>query len=438
MNLEKKIINIKAKIAIVGLGYVGLPLAYAFLEKKFQVIGIDLDKDKTINLSKGINTLKHLKLKNLKKYIKEKKFKIENDFKKIKEVDVIILCVPTPLNKFREPDLSYIINSAKEISKYLKKDQLVILESSTFPGTTDENLSNELEKSGLKANIDFSLSYSPEREDPGNKEFNTTSIPKIIGADSLKSKKLSKLLYESIIDKVVVVSSAKVAEAAKLTENIFRSVNIALVNELKVIYDPMGIDVWEVIEAASTKPFGYMPFYPGPGLGGHCIPIDPFYLTYKAKEFDISTKFIELAGEINTSMPTYVVEKVIIGLSEFLKKSINSSKILVIGLAYKSDIDDMRESPAVALINLLMKKKANVSYHDDLIKNIPSHKKYGKSSGMKSKKLTKKFILSQDAILIVTKHSLLDLNLIAQNSKLIIDTRNAMKNIKTKAKIIKA
>ena len=375
MNLEKKIINIKAKIAIVGLGYVGLPLAYAFLEKKFQVIGIDLDKDKTIKLSKGINILKHLKLKNLKKYIKEKKFKIESDFKKIKDVDVIILCVPTPLNKFREPDLSYIINSAKEISKFLKKNQLVILESSTFPGTTDENLSNELEKSGLKANIDFSLSYSPEREDPGNKEFNTASIPKIIGADSLKSKKLSKLLYERIIDKVVVVSSAKVAEAAKLTENIFRSVNIALVNELKVIYDPMGIDVWEVIEAASTKPFGYMPFYPGPGLGGHCIPIDPFYLTYKAKEVDISTKFIELAGEINTSMPTYVVEKVIIGLSEFLKKSINSSKILVIGLAYKSDIDDIRESPAVALINLLMKKRANVSYHDDLIKNIPSHRK---------------------------------------------------------------
>lgn len=438
MNLEKKIINNKVKIAIVGLGYVGLPLAYAFLEKKLKVFGIDLDIAKNKKLSKGLNTLKHLNLKNLKKYTEKKLFEISSDFKNISKADVIIICVPTPLDKSREPDLSYIINAAKEITRYLKRDQLVILESSTYPGTTDENLTIELEKSGLRANKDFYISYSPEREDPGNKKFHTTNIPKVVGADTPKSRKVTKMIYEKIISEVIIVSSARTAEAAKLTENIFRSVNIALVNELKTIYDVMDIDVWEVIEAASTKPFGYMPFYPGPGLGGHCIPIDPFYLSYKAKEFNVPTKFIELAGEINTSMPNYVIEKVIIGLSEVLKKPINSAKVLVVGLAYKSDIDDMRESPSLALINLLIKKKANVSYNDDYIKKIPNIIQYGKSAGMKSVNMSKKLISSQDAILIVTRHNSLNLNLIAENSKLIIDTRNAMKGLESKAKIIKA
>ena len=349
MKLLEKIQNQEAVVSIIGLGYVGLPLAIAFLEKGYQVIGLDIDKNKIETLREGNSYLNHISKDLFAKFLSSKAFTPSDNFKELKKADAIIICVPTPLNKFREPNLKPVMDSVKFIKDNLKKGQLVILESSTYPGTTDDLILNELEFSGLKANKDFYLAYSPEREDPGNKQFSTSTIPKIIGADTPKSRMLAKKLYENIITEVITVSSSRTAEATKLTENIFRSVNIALVNELKLIYDVMGIDIWEVIDAASTKPFGYMPFYPGPGLGGHCIPIDPFYLTYKAREYDVPTKFIELAGEINTSMPHFVLKKIIDSLNLFSNKSISQSKILIVGMAYKNNIDDIRESPSLAL-----------------------------------------------------------------------------------------
>ena len=371
MNLLTKIKSKKAVIGIVGLGYVGLPLAFAFRKKKFKVIGFDIDQKKINSLDEGKSFLSHISDKDISKMNLKNGFTSTTDFSRLTEVDAIIICVPTPLSKFKKPDLEPVYQTGKTVSKYLKKGQIVVLESSTYPGTTNPELKNILERSGLSSGKDFYLAYSPEREDPGNKNFSTSVIPKIVGADDLKTSKLVFELYKQVISKVVEVSSTQVAEAAKLTENIFRSVNIALVNELKVIYDEMGIDVWEVIEAASTKPFGFMPFYPGPGLGGHCIPIDPFYLTYKAKEFGINTKFIELAGEINTNMPNIVINKLTYALSEFMNKSINKSKILIIGMAYKKDVDDMRESPSLILYELLQKYGAHVDYHDDYVKQIP-------------------------------------------------------------------
>jgi len=438
MTLLKKINDQKAVIAIIGLGYVGLPLSFAFLEKGFKVIGLDTDAKKVELLLKGKSYFKHIDSENLPSHVNSKNFIPSSDFKKIKKADVIIICVPTPLNKFREPDLTPVMDSASKIKDFLRKDQLVILESSTYPGTTDELLSGELEKSSLKANKDFYIAYSPEREDPGNKKYNTSTIPKIVGADTPMSRKLAVSLYKQVISEVVSVSSSRAAEATKLTENIFRSVNIALVNELKTIYDVMGIDIWEVVDAASTKPFGYMPFYPGPGLGGHCIPIDPFYLTYKAREYEVPTKFIELAGEINTSMPHFVVEKIIESLSIELGKAINSAKILIIGMAYKNDIDDLRESPALTLLQLLKKKKAKVSYHDNYIPVIPDTREFSEFKGMKSVPLTKKNLSSSDIVLIITNHSYIDFKKVGESSKLIVDTRNAMKGIKSKSKIIKA
>ena len=438
MNLHQKINKQKANISIVGLGYVGLPLSYAFLSKGFKVIGIDVDEKKIRSLKKGKSYLSHIKNNQLSDLIKKKNFIPSLDFKLINSSDVIIICVPTPLNKFREPDLSIVLNSASRIKDHIKKDQLIILESSTYPGTTSEVLSYELEKSSLKANKDFFLAYSPEREDPGNKHFSTTTIPKIIGADKKKSRDLAVNLYRQIVSEVICVSSAKTAEATKLTENIFRCVNIALVNELKTIYDAMGIDIWEVVNAAATKPFGYMPFYPGPGLGGHCIPVDPFYLTYKAREYGVPTKFIELAGEINTSMPNFVVEKLESNLSIELKKSTNGSKILVVGMSYKKDIDDIRESPAIKIIDILKSKNAKVNYHDKFVKQLPPINNFPSLKGMKSVPLTRKNIQANDIILILTNHSYIDFNEIGKHSKLIIDTRNALENIKCKAKVIKA
>lgn len=438
MNLQEKIKKQKATIAIIGLGYVGLPLSFAFLQKGFKVIGLDTDLKKVQVLEKGQSYLKHIETDNLSFYLRTGNFIPSNDFKKIKNADVIIICVPTPLNKFREPDLTPIISAASRIKDFLKKDQLIILESSTYPGTTDEVLLNELEKSSLKANKDFYLAYSPEREDPGNENYNTSTIPKIVGADSPKSRSLAVSLYRQVISEVVSVSSSRAAEATKLTENVFRSVNIALVNELKTIYDVMGIDIWEVVDAASTKPFGYMPFYPGPGLGGHCIPIDPFYLTYKAREYEVPTKFIELAGEINTSMPLFVMEKLIESLSSQAGKAVNSAKILIIGMAYKKDIDDIRESPALTLLKTLKKKKAKVTYHDDYIPIIPDTEEFSELKGMKSVALTKKNLSSNDLVLVITNHSYIDFNKVGEWSKLIVDTRNAMKGIRTKSKVIKA
>lgn len=438
MNLLTKIKSKKAVIGIVGLGYVGLPLAFAFRKKKFKVIGFDIDQKKINSLDKGKSFLSHISDKDISKMNLKNDFTSTTDFSRLTEVDAIIICVPTPLSKFKKPDLEPVYQTGKTVSKYLKKGQIVVLESSTYPGTTNPELKNILERSGLSSGKDFYLAYSPEREDPGNKNFSTSIIPKIVGADDLKTSKLVFELYKQVISKVVEVSSTQVAEAAKLTENIFRSVNIALVNELKVIYDEMGIDVWEVIEAASTKPFGFMPFYPGPGLGGHCIPIDPFYLTYKAKEFGINTKFIELAGEINTNMPNIVINKLTYALSEFMNKSINKSKILIIGMAYKKDVDDMRESPSLILYELLQKYGAHVDYHDDYVKQIPPTREHKNLEGLKSVKLSSSNLKKYDALLISTDHSYINYKFLSKNSDLIIDTRNAMDNIQGNAKVVKA
>jgi UDP-N-acetyl-D-glucosamine dehydrogenase len=438
MNLLTKIKSKKAVIGIVGLGYVGLPLAFAFRKKKFKVIGFDIDQKKINSLDEGKSFLSHISDKDISKMNLKNGFTSTTDFSRLTEVDAIIICVPTPLSKFKKPDLEPVFQTGKTVSKYLKKGQIVVLESSTYPGTTNPELKNILERSGLSSGKDFYLAYSPEREDPGNKNFSTSIIPKIVGADDLKTSKLVFELYKQVISKVVEVSSTQVAEAAKLTENIFRSVNIALVNELKVIYDEMGIDVWEVIEAASTKPFGFMPFYPGPGLGGHCIPIDPFYLTYKAKEFGINTKFIELAGEINTNMPNIVINKLTYALSEFMNKSINKSKILIIGMAYKKDVDDMRESPSLILYELLQKYGAHVDYHDDYVKQIPPTREHKNLEGLKSVKLSSSNLKKYDALLISTDHSYINYKFLSKNSDLIIDTRNAMDNIQGNAKVVKA
>ena len=438
MNLLTKIKSKKAVIGIVGLGYVGLPLAFAFRKKKFKVIGFDIDQKKINSLDEGKSFLSHISDKDISKMNLKNGFTSTTDFSRLTEVDAIIICVPTPLSKFKKPDLEPVYQTGKTVSKYLKKGQIVVLESSTYPGTTNPELKIILERSGLSSGKDFYLAYSPEREDPGNKNFSTSIIPKIVGADDLKTSKLVFELYKQVISKVVEVSSTQVAEAAKLTENIFRSVNIALVNELKVIYDEMGIDVWEVIEAASTKPFGFMPFYPGPGLGGHCIPIDPFYLTYKAKEFGINTKFIELAGEINTNMPNIVINKLTYALSEFMNKSINKSKILIIGMAYKKDVDDMRESPSLILYELLQKYGAHVDYHDDYVKQIPPTREHKNLEGLKSVKLSSSNLKKYDALLISTDHSYINYKFLSKNSDLIIDTRNAMDNIQGNAKVVKA
>tara|TARA_B100001989_G_scaffold241053_1_gene206617 strand:+ start:97 stop:1410 length:1314 start_codon:yes stop_codon:yes gene_type:complete len=437
MDTLKKIKSKDFTVGIVGLGYVGLPLAYAFSHKNIKTIGFDINSSQTETLNKKKSYLKHISDEKITD-MQSKGFEATTNFQRIQEVDVIVICVPTPLNHHKEPDLSAIINTGTTISSFLKKGQLVILESSTYPGTTDEKLAESLEKSNLIKNKDYYLAYSPEREDPGNKEFSTSTIPKIVGADCPEAKNLVYELYKHIIDEVILVNSTRTAEAIKLTENIFRSVNIALVNELKIIFDAMDIDIWEVIEGASSKPFGYMPFFPGPGLGGHCIPIDPFYLAYKAKQYGLTSRFIELAGEINTNMPEIVISKLIKAMNDNLQKSIKGSKILIIGIAYKKNIDDMRESPSLVLIESLISLGASIDFHDDFIPEIPASREHDSLKGLKSVPLNKKNLNSYDAILISTDHSYISYQEIADNSKLIIDTRNSMKNIKGKAKIIKA
>jgi len=434
----EKIKSKEAIIGIIGLGYVGLPLSRAFSSNDFKVIGFDINDMQLNSLNKNQSYIKHISDETIRSMREDKGFICTSDFSMLKEVDVIIICVPTPLSKHREPDLGPIMATAESISKYVQKGQLIILESSTYPGTTDEELGNAIEKSGLVKNVDFYLAYSPEREDPGNKDFSTETIPKIVGADNEIARELAVATYESVISKVVALSSTRAAEATKLTENIFRSVNIALVNELKIIFDAMGIDVWEVIDGAATKPFGFMPFYPGPGLGGHCIPIDPFYLTYKAKEYGVRTRFIELAGELNTEMPRLVIRKLSSALSTHGKKSLNGSKILLIGLSYKKDIDDMRESPSLVLLKLLEDGGANVDYHDSYLPEIPESREYIKFVGKKSVELNPTSLKNYDAVLISTNHSDIDYNLIAENALLVIDTRNAMKNISGNAIIVKA
>ena len=436
MSLLQKIKDHDAKIGIVGLGYVGLPLILEFVDEKFTTIGFDIDPAKVTQLNNGQSYIKHIASDRIKDALDQNLFKATTDFSELGDVDCILVCVPTPLSKHREPDISYIEKTSETISKYLRKGQLVVLESSTYPGTTEEVMRPILEKSGLECHKDFYLAFSPEREDPNNPDYTTRNIPKVVGANTPEALEIAKTLYDQVIIKTVPVSSSQAAEATKLMENIFRSVNIAMVNEMKVILDRMGIDVWEVIEAASTKPFGYMAFYPGPGLGGHCIPIDPFYLTWKAREYEVSTRFIELAGEVNTDMPYFVARKLADALNE-QKKCLNGSRILILGMAYKKDVDDLRESPTLKLMEILGKKGAIVEYNDPHIPHLYPMRHYQYEH--ESVDLTVDTLRSFDAVLISTAHSKYDWDFIVEHANVVIDTRNATKNVKNnREKIHKA
>ena len=423
--LESKIRSHKARIGVVGLGYVGLPLVKTFLHKGFSVIGFDVDTRKIQMQNRGQSYIKHITTGELRKFLALKTFQATSDFNRLPAADAILICVPTPLDAHRNPDLSYVLNTTKVIADNLRRGQLVILESTTYPGTTDEEMLPLLEARGLKAGKDFFLAFSPERENPGDPVYSTANTPKVVGGYSPDCLRVAQALYDQIVCKTVPVSSTKVAEASKLLENIFRSINIALVNELKMIFERMGIDIWEVIKASSSKPFGFMPFHPGPGYGGHCIPVDPFYLTWKAKEVDYSTKFIELAGEINTAMPYYVVSKT----SEALAargKCLPGSRILVLGVAYKKDIDDQRESPALKIISILQDKGVKVSYNDPYVPRTSGHREYP-GLDLKSVPLTQARLKAVDAVVIATDHSAYDFAWLAQNAPLIIDSRNAVK-----------
>lgn len=422
MNLMEKIRDHSAAIGIIGLGYVGLPLAIQFVKSGFTVTGFDLDGEKVSFLKQGTSYIRHIPAEDIKTLRDSGNFTASTDFQALQSMDCVIICVPTPLTKQREPDLSFVLNTGRTIALHLRKGQLIVLESTTFPGTTDTNLREILEAGGLTAGVDFFLAFSPEREDPNNKNFTTGTIPKIVGGYTEKCLAAAEALYAAIVHKTVPVSSTRVAEAAKLLENIYRAVNIALVNELKILFDRMHIDIYEVIGAAKTKPFGFQAFYPGPGLGGHCIPIDPYYLTWKAREYDFHTRFIELAGEINTNMPYYVVGKVADGLN-LQGKCITSSKILVLGLSYKKDIDDTRESPSLKLMELLAEKGAHVDFNDPYIPQTRKTRKYDVKKS--SIPLTAETLAGYDCVVIATDHSCYDYNFILQHARLVVDTRNA-------------
>ncbi|MCX7876359.1 MAG: nucleotide sugar dehydrogenase [Melioribacteraceae bacterium] len=421
-NLLKKIEDKSATVGIIGLGYVGLPLALEFVLKGFNTIGFDIDEKKIPILMNCKSYIKHISEEKIFQAVQTKNFIATTDFSKLSICDAIIICVPTPLDHHREPDLTFIEKSGEQVAEYIRAGQFISLESSTYPGTTEEILQPLFEAKGLKVGEDFFLAFSPEREDPNNPDFSTSTIPKVVGGVTPSCLEIAQKLYDQVIIKTVPVSSPRAAEATKLLENIYRSINIALVNELKMVFDKMEIDIWEVIEAAKTKPFGFQAFYPGPGLGGHCIPIDPFYLTWKAREYDVNTKFIELAGEINTYQPYYVVQK----LSEALDKNgktLKGSKILILGASYKKNIDDMRESPSLKLIEILQSRLADVEYSDNYVKVLPATRKY--NFEMKSVDLTPETIKSYDAVLLSTDHDNFDYEMIYKNAQLIVDTRNA-------------
>ena len=435
-NLSKGIKDRQITAGIIGLGYVGLPLAMEFVRSGFKTLGFDIDPKKVKKLKAGQSYIHHIPSDKIKGIVKEGLFDCTTDFKKLKKADIISICVPTPLNKYREPDLSYVEETTHAIAKTLRPGQLVILESTTYPGTTDELLLPILEAQGLRVGRDFSLAFSPEREDPGNPDFTTRQIPKVVGGITPTCTRLIKCFYGEVFDRVVAVSSTRAAELTKLLENIFRSVNIAMVNEMKILCHHMDIDLFEVIEAAKTKPFGFMPFYPGPGLGGHCIPIDPFYLTWKAREYGQATRFIELAGEVNTHMPHYVVERTVRALSDKGKK-IKGAKVLVLGVAYKKDIDDVRESPALEVVTLLRERGIKVCYHDPYVPRYP-HGRKG-DLGIGSSPLTKERVKSVDAVMILTDHSCIDYQWIVDHAHMVIDTRNATKAIRRGIqKVVKA
>ena len=420
------------KIAIVGLGYVGLPLSLQFARSEIQVLGLDTDPVKVESLNAGRSYIKHIESTALAEQVKAGRFSATGDFSRVKEVEAIILCVPTPLNKNREPDISYILGTGRSVAPWLQKGALVVLESTTYPGTTEEDLRGVLEAgSGLEAGVDFHLAFSPEREDPSNPDSQLGLIPKVVGGLTPACLQSAMDLYGRAIKTMVPVASCRVAEAAKLLENIFRGVNIALINELKVVYQAMGIDIWEVIEAAKTKPFGFMPFYPGPGLGGHCIPIDPFYLTWKAREFSQHTRFIELAGEINTAMPQYVIDRVVEALNA-RRKAMNGSRVLLLGLAYKPDVDDERESPSYVLLNLLQERRAEVAYYDPHVPVIRPTREHSHWTGLRSIGWDRQAIESFDAVIIATHHRGVNYQELADWNSCIVDTRNVMAAFETK------
>jgi UDP-N-acetyl-D-glucosamine dehydrogenase len=436
--LEELIRTKRATIGVIGLGYVGLPLVRAFTSVGFRCLGFDVDDAKIDKLKAGQSYIKHIDSSALAELIRERRFEPTAELNRLAEADCIIICVPTPLNESRDPDLSYVEGTARSIAATLRPGQLVVLESTTHPTTTRVNVLPLLAETGLKCGVDYFLAFSPEREDPGNPHFQAATIPKVVGGHDERSTDLACAMYEHAIVKVVRVSSMEVAEACKILENTYRAVNIALVNELKVLYDKLGIDVWEVIEAAKTKPFGFQAFYPGPGLGGHCIPIDPFYLTWLARKHGEQTRFIELAGDVNAHMPDYVVSR----LAEFLndeRKPIKGSHIAILGMAYKKDVDDPRESPSFELLKLLRPRGAVLTYNDPHIPSLPKMRHYPDLPPMESQELTPAYLAAQDCVVIATDHSAYDYDFIVKHARLVLDTRNATKNVtEGRAKIRKA
>ncbi|MCQ4574329.1 MAG: nucleotide sugar dehydrogenase [Candidatus Brocadiales bacterium] len=420
MDLVERIKSKDAKVGVIGLGYVGLPLAFEFCKAGFNVTGLDTDKEKVESLAQGKSYITYIGASQIKRA--SSLFSATSDFSRLSDMDCIIVCVPTPLDEHLRPNLSYVLSATKAIARCLRKEQLIVLESTTYPGTTDEQMRPILEKTGLKAGEDFYLAFSPERIDPDNKDFSLADIPKVVGGYTGKCLAAAQTLYDSIVVRTVPVSSTRVAEATKLLENIYRAVNIAHINEMKVILDKMGIDVWEVIEAAKTKPFGFQPFYPGPGLGGHCIPIDPFYLTWKAKEYDCTTHFIELAAEVIANMSNHVVEKVAWVLNR-AGKPVNGSRILVLGVAYKKDVDDQSRSPALKIIQLLKEHGAEVSYNDPYVPVCRGHHHYP-DIDMKSAELTEETLRKADLVLLITDHTPYDYGFIERHAQRIVDTRN--------------
>ena len=428
--------NRTARVGIMGLGYVGLPLMRTFCSAGFSCLGFDVDTVKVEKLNAGRSYIKHIPSALIKRMVSQRLFRATADPRALRECDAILICVPTPLGKTRDPDMSYVESTAHLIADNLRRGQLIVLESTTYPGTTRELLKPILETSGLKAEADFFLAYSPEREDPGRTDYTTETIPKVVGGLGKLSSRIAAELYGAVVEQVVPVSSCEVAESCKILENVYRCVNIAMINELKMLFDRMGIDVWEVVEAAATKPFGFQPFYPGPGLGGHCIPIDPFYLAWKARHYNMATRFIELAGDINAAMPDYVISKVAEALNG-KKRAINGSKILVLGLAYKRDVDDLRESPSIELIEKLRARGAKVDYNDPYIPATPKQREH--NLAMTSKKLSAKMLGSYDCTLIATDHSVYDYEWIVRHARLVVDTRNATAGVRTnRDKILKA
>ena len=427
-NLLQRVRDRSALIGIVGLGYVGLPLAQALASAGFRTLGYDVDPAKPEALNAGRSYIRHLSNDSIER-MRQSGFEATSDLSRLSAVDAVLICVPTPLSRNRDPDLTYVVSTGEALARHLRPGQLIVLESTSYPGTTVDVLKPILEQSGLVSEDNLFLAYSPEREDPGNIEFSTSRIPKVVGGDGPRAAEIAAALYGQFVAQVVPVSDTKVAEAVKLTENIFRAVNIALVNELKLVYDAMGIDIWEVIDAAKTKPFGFMAFHPGPGLGGHCIPIDPFYLTWKAREFDVPVRFIELAGEINTAMPKFVVDRVATTLDARFSKGLNGARILIVGLAYKRNIDDMRESPALRIMELLNGRGAITDYHDPFIPIIGSSREHGQLAGLRSTPLDPASVGRYDLVLIVTDHDEIDWEGLVGAARVVVDTRNATRHV---------